>query len=804
MSSDDAPPPLPKEWASTWIVLGGHPEPNTYFHARRRFRLPWKPVRAVAWVTADSRYRLWVNGRPVCRGPARCFPETQAVDAVDITGLLRKGANAAALLVHQYGVSTFAYIHRQCGGFLFQAEIEGPRRERVIVDSNGWRVRRCTARDARAARTSVQTGYQEVFHGEFELEGWIRARFDDASWEERSGGPPVGTEPWLGLEARQIPFLREQLKRASTVCTWFRGGEGTEARDPSRVMENFAAEHRVPSRPGTTADPRRLLRAGGEGLRIGRVPPDDFCGFVVDFGAEVAGYPAFEVLGASGGEIIDLVYAERLDEQGLPLYPDAHPGWPLRMADRYICRAGDQDWETFAWRGFRYLTLVVRNVRRPIRIRNLHLTATGYPVEPGGAFRSSDRRLNRIWDVAARTLSLCMFDAYVDCPWREQAQWLGDAVVEGLTCFHVFGDSRLFRRTLRQASQARTHDGLLYGVYPSEAHGCVLPDYNLTWILGVDGYYTYTGDITLLIDTFDAAVGTLERHAEHAARGGLLGAFPGRWLFLDWAPLDRSGYSATYGLLYLLALKAMIRICTVLGRLSRRYVERFARVRRTLQEHFVDPETKLWHEALDPRTLERRAQLSQHAHALAALAGYPNEEVLAEVIFRADNADRDVVPATSYFYFFVHAAMARLGRTREMLDSIRRRWGAMLDDGATTFWEDFTRSGPGTSSCHAWSCGPAFHLSRSILGVRPSHPGWRRFAFRPFAGGLDSVEGRVPTPHGPIEIAWTRDGDNLDARITVPTGALGCVGPGSNRTGKNLRPGVHHVKFAADPPSPIV
>ncbi len=798
VSSSAFPPPLPKRWVSSWVWVSPHPERNAYYHARRRFRLPWKPRRAVVWATADSRYRLWVNGRPVSRGPARCFPERQAVDAVDVTARLRRGWNVLALLVHQYGESTFAYVHRGGSGFLLQAEIEGPRGERIVIDDTGWRVRRSEAHNPLSARTSVQTGFQELYDARRAPgDDWTAIGFDDGDWRRTDGFGPVGSEPWIGLEARGIPFLEERPKRARRILTLFQGETGPEAGDPSRIMENFTAEQRRPSRGAGIRDPEALLR-GSEGARIARMSPAEFRGIVVDFGEEVAGYPRLEILGACGGEVIDLVYTERVDGNGLPLYPEPHPGWSLRLADRYVCRSGDQSWEGFSMRGFRYLTLVIRNARAPFRIRNVHLNATGYPVEPVGRFRSSDRMLNRIWDVASRTLRLCMFDAYVDCPWREQAQWLGDAVVEGLTNFHVFGDPHLMRRTLRQAALARTHDGLLYGVYPSEAHGCVLPDYSLTWILALDGYYTYTGDISLLIDTYDAAAGVMERFAEHAEQGGLLRAFPGRWLFLDWADLDRGGYSATFSLFYLLALKTMIRICNVLGRPSRPYVERFAQVRPALRRHFENPETKIWHEAIDPETMKPAAQVSQHANALALLDGHAEDRAVVPVILEADRSpETTIVRASTYFYFFVHAALLHAGELNAVLDSIRRRWGAMIEAGATTFWEGFTLDSPGTSSCHAWSCGPAFHLSRTVLGARPAHPGWTRFLFRPDAGDLEWAKGRVPTPRGPIEIEWerTRDGGTIEAAIVVPSGLRAYVGEGSNRSGKLLRAGKHRVRF---------
>lgn len=125
--------------------------------------------------------------------------------------------------------------------------------------------------------------------------------------------------------------------------------------------------------------------------------------------------------------------------------------------------------------------------------------------------------------------------------------------------------------------------------------------------------------------------------------------------------------------------------------------------------------------------------------------------------------------------------MAAAGNYQGAIDVIRQFWGAMLDLGATTFWEDFNLDWlPGASRidelvpvgkkdihgdygaycykgfrhslCHGWASGPTSWLSEYVLGVQVVEPGCRVVRITPHLGDLEWVEGTFPTPHGVITI----------------------------------------------------
>src|SRR5690606_26276593 len=160
-----------------------------------------------------------------------------------------------------------------------------------------------------------------------------------------------------------------------------------------------------------------------------------------------------------------------------------------------ICKAGLTEHRFYHPFGFRYAVVTVRDSRTDIQV-SLCLHRTGYPVKRIGSFSSSEKLLERIWETCAWSQQNCMLDAYVDTPWREQAQWWGDARVQAWNTFHLSGDTRLFARGIRQIGAQTTADGVTYGHAPTMAHNCVLPDFTLIWIITLWDYYWQTGDLT--------------------------------------------------------------------------------------------------------------------------------------------------------------------------------------------------------------------------------------------------------------------------------------------------------------------
>src|SRR5262249_39710486 len=117
-----------------WIWFPGRRTlQNTFVLFRRTIELATIPKRAVGWITADSRYRLTVNGQRVQWGPAPCDPRWQDVDPIDLTSVLDTGKNVIGVEVLYYGVGDGTWPMGS-PGMIFKLDLEG----QSIVSDKSW------------------------------------------------------------------------------------------------------------------------------------------------------------------------------------------------------------------------------------------------------------------------------------------------------------------------------------------------------------------------------------------------------------------------------------------------------------------------------------------------------------------------------------------------------------------------------------------------------------------------------------------------------------------------------------------
>ena len=152
-----------------------------------------------------------------------------------------------------------------------------------------------------------------------------------------------------------------------------------------------------------------------------------------DLGEQNCGYYELK-LNAEAGLIVDLFGVEYITQDGTV----QHTG-EYRNGMRYICREGENHFVSLMRRSQRYLFVTLRNQNSPVEIDCIRLIESTYPVSEIGRFTCSNPALDRIWEISAHTLKLCMEDTYTDCPLYDQTLWVGDARNEALFAFPVFG-----------------------------------------------------------------------------------------------------------------------------------------------------------------------------------------------------------------------------------------------------------------------------------------------------------------------------------------------------------------------------
>ena len=769
MKMTSAPPDILKEARWIWPDSPHWDLHNCYAQFRKSFDLKTVPRLAPLYITADQSYQLYVNGRLVCRGPARGYQAHWPYDEVDVRPFLRKGKNVIAVRAHNPGFSNFQYLTQGYAGLLVGAQWG---KAKIVTDSS-WLRRRETGTSKDTVPTSVQLFCQEHRDARLEPDDWMTLDFDECQWQTLAApgfvdpsGQAWNSMPWHSLEERQIPLLAEKevLPKKLLGSNTGKCAKGFHfTRDVTLLRHAEGLTHAPVSKSEANRPSHLKVPATGR---------NRFRSYLIDFGRTVVGNLSLEVKGGSGGEIIDTLHAEAIH----PAKLEAHLVIPshCRMAfgSRLVCREGDTRHTFFHPFGFRYLVLTVRDSVQPLEV-DLKLNWIGYPLERKGSFLSSDATLNAIWETCAWTQQCCSLDAYVDTPWREQAQWWGDARVQALNTFFLDGDARLLRRGIGSLGAQTTPNGLTYGHAPTMAHGCILPDFTLIWILTMWDYYWQTGSLEPFLEQKKGVARALDYCAQQTdSKTGLAGYDSRYWMFLDWTDLFRDGYGSVINLWLLMTLEKTAQM----HRLSKhpkkaQPLEKWAKKLRKallslINEDGLMCDGREWNGEIVPTT-------SIHAQTLAILTRLSpeNEPAMLERIlvpFIREEIQPKVTPS-AYWITYVFQALAECGHGAEVVTYIKKHWAPMAEHGTTFECFDPTEGDGCASRSHAWSAHPLYHLMQTVGGINQLAAAWKEIRFAPV---FHHEEGSsvVPTPQGVIRSHWQRQADGMKVTLSLPKG----------------------------------
>ena len=426
----------------------------------------------------------------------------------------------------------------------------------------------------------------------------------------------------------------------------------------------------------------------------------------------------------------------------------------------------DGRWTTRHQLGFRYLA--VRSDAPPDAVT---VQASIRAVDRPGAFACSDDRLTRIWAAAQYTLRLCMQGLMIDGIKRDRMPWAGDQALSTLANAFSMGDGGLVA------------DGLVALGRPEHGYVNGISDYSLWWVVNAGLNLRYFGDQAFAHreqDRLHAFVEDLARHAGHdgvfrpiAQPGGFVDSGPGS-VFIDWGlSLDHGRDPVALQMLWYWALRSAQQVLERAGHPgAARWGALATRLESTLRDRAWLDRHGRWADYLDARVSKRPAT---YANFLAVLAGMhdPPAGVPSGMAGGVPAGVREAVrvgrSGTPFMTAFRLRALLNAGEADTVVDEVRRTWGAMLDDGPGTFWEESTLDDRlemygrpfGRSRCHAWASGPAAILPEAVLGLRPLDDGWSRFTVRPELGELAWASAVVPTPAGDIVVVAERE------RVTV-------------------------------------
>ncbi|MFC0329193.1 family 78 glycoside hydrolase catalytic domain [Paenibacillus sepulcri] len=490
---------------------------------------------------------------------------------------------------------------------------------------------------------------------------------------------------------------------------------------------------------------------------------------VIDFGREWSGFIGFEVE-AEEGAVIDLYGLEYMNGD----YRQHTYG--LDNTIRYICREGRQQYLSPVRRGFRYLILTVRGAAKPVKLYDIYVNQSNYPVTEAGAFQSSDPLLNQIWEISRHTTRLCMEDTFVDCPAYEQVFWVGDSRNEALVNFYVYGSLDIVKRCLNLVPGSADITPLYLDQVPS-AWNSVIPNWTFFWAIACAEYVEHTGDRAYAAEIWPAVRHTLEHYLTHIDDSGLLNIKG--WNLLDWAPMDQpdEGIVTHQNMFLYKTLRKADGLAAAAGEAGSAFPGAADSLLAAINEQLWDEVQQAYLDCIhtDGRRSDIFSMQTQVVASLCRIAeGERKERVAAYLVQPPKSFVQIGSPFMSFFYY---EALAQAGHYGLMLEDIRANYGQMIEHGATTCWEMYPNFAENRASadmltrshCHAWSAAPGYFLGESILGVKRVEDGWRRAAIAPQPCGLSWAKGKVPLPQGGrIEVEWHVEGNLMKLSVSAP------------------------------------
>jgi alpha-L-rhamnosidase len=462
----------------------------------------------------------------------------------------------------------------------------------------------------------------------------------------------------------------------------------------------------------------------------------------VDFGKETFGYIKLENIKGKGN--VHFYFGESPQEAE----DTAH----CELADVAAIDQQGGDYTFSGSRAFRYVNIYYDG---DISICNVSMLYEYSPVEQRGSFRCSDDEINKIWDVAAYTLHLNTREFFIDGIKRDRWVWSGDAYQSYLMNYYLYFDSPEVTHTLLA----------LRGKDPVTSHINTIMDYTFYWFLGIKDYYQYTGDKSFIERNYPSMQKMMDFCLSRRDKDGLVQGLTGDWVFIDWADgLSKQGEVSFEQVLFCRSLETMAECARIAGDNlgSAKYAQLAANLRSKIFKYYWSNEKHaLVHSRIDGKPTDN---VTRYANMFSIFFNYFNDEQKQDVK-KYVLLNNDVPKITTpYMQFYQLEALCAMGEQNYVLKQIKSYWGGMLKLGATTFWEEYNPADTGAqhyamygrpygkSLCHAWGASPIYLLGKYYLGVKPLTPGYQTYIIEPKLGGLQWMEGTVPTPKGGIKV----------------------------------------------------
>ncbi len=747
---------LEKRWAASWITVPK--ESGTGYGVylfRKTFELTEKPTAFVIHVSGDNRYKLFVNEKLVSLGPARGDLSHWNFETVDISAYLKNGKNVLAAQVWNEGEFKPEAQVMLMTGFILQGATKN---ESIINTNTSWKCSRDNSFEP--LQFNVQTYYVsgagEVRNMANHPKDWQKVDFDDVTWVKAQ--PIFGGTP----KTLQAPF--------GTANGWMLV--------PSSIPQMEMKDERF----------KKLVKTDGN-LTIAdgfpeknspiTIPSQSSVTLLLDQNHLTNAYPNL-IFSAGKNATLSLKYAEALYSK-YPEKGNRNDTKDKKFIGRQDSLISDgttkQQFITLTYRTYRYVQLRITTQNEPLILEDIYGTFTGYPFEMKAKMAVNNPEIDKMLEIGWRTARLCATETYMDCPYYEQLQYIGDTRIQALVSLFNSGDDRLVKNAISLSDLSRQPEGVTMSRYPS-ATPQYIPTFSLWYIGMLQDYSRYGVDMDFVKSKLSGTRHILEYFKNYQQADGSLKGVP-QWTFTDWVddskdwqegvgPIGADGTSALLDLQLLLAYQTAADLEIKLGMSAQAAVYQIAiqQLTKTIWAKYWDKDKKLFADRAE------KDVFSQHANTLAILTGILDKTQSAEVAQQLLN-NTTLAPASIYFKYYLHQALIRAGLGNDYLKWLDK-WRENIDQGLTT-WAEMSDVNKSRSDCHAWGASPNIEFYRIILGIDSDALGFAKVKITPHLGLMTKAEGSIPHPKGNISVNYQFENNKWKIQIELPKTVTGTL-----------------------------
>lgn len=703
---------------------------------RKSLSLDDDPTQIRAWIAADVRYRMWVNGKLASRGPADvgrdydsgpCGPWFE--DVRDLTRFFHRGKNVVAVEVFAEPVvgSESSTGHP---GFKVNLDVRSEESQPKSIGSDAsWKCAIAEDLD----QSSAKNGFRADLNRE--PIGWRTTDFDDAKW------------PSAVISANQIPTIVSELAPPLEA--------ELKPIGVTRVSDGVIANARTGG---------AIISKNG--------------GYSVQYGHVLSGYVGLKVKGHKGAR--------------LHIMPNEHDAPGHNRQFEVVLRDGEQFFEVPYFDSFSVINIRAEGVSDPIEIQDVRCVFTSYPVRYTGSFSCSRPDFNRLWEVCRWCTQICMQTHHLDSPHhQEPVSDAGDYLIESLNAFYGFGDGTLARQDLKKIARNLTQRKYqsFHTSYSLLWLQMLLQYYDYTG--DAKCVEELSPVVFALLDQFEKYIGTHGLISESPNYMFM------DWVEIEGFTLHHppavigQGYMTA---VYYRALADGIRVAELLHDTQR--VEKCQALRAGISKAFERelwvPEKGLYRDGKAFQTATKPNQWLPADRDIETFSTQGNTFAVACGLVPADRAkvvmdnllSRTDLRCQPYFMHFVFQALAASGEFDKYAVKQIERWQIVPDT------QSFLEMWDTGDLSHAWIGTPMVQMSGMILGITPIEPGFKRFQIAPHPCGLEWAKGTVPTPIGNIDVSWKKMSNKFEITFRVPKGSNAIL------KGVLYGPGNHTVKVS--------